>query len=307
MKLLDLLVKELPKRGGWPDGVAAMAQDANGAVQNYRDTYDIRIDSQHAFGTSRIIGNYSIAEDEVSAATDRLTSIITRAQYEAALAKNDGWIEWGGGECPVEAGSLVDVRYRDGQELSALPAKGIPTGGGDASRAFWHNDGGLNDITAYRLHKPGINSLTNDDRLEQDLNECIGQDVDMPEWSGYGLPPVGTECEIYNRSEWFAVKIKFIGDKWIVAEPLDVGNEGCFENQFNGEDCYSIADNPHAFRPLRTEAEKAIEAATQSILDILNDYDFEMVHIRSDQKRVATDIVERIFAGQVSGIKSEGK
>lgn len=82
-------------------------------------------------------------------------------------------------------------------------------------------------------------------------------------WDGTGLPPVGCHCEIYNRSEWFAVKIKFIGDKWIVAEPLEGMNEDCCENQLHGEDCYSIADKPHAFRPLRTEAERAIDEMVQ--------------------------------------------
>ena len=169
MKLLDLLVKELPKRGGWPEYVAAMAQDANGAVQNYRGTGDIRIDSQHAFGTSRIIGSYSIAEDEVRAATDRLTAIITRAQYESALAASEGWIEWGGGECPVGSSCPVDLKFRNGATEF----------GCSASAYYWENANLNADIIAYRLHKPDINSRANDDRLEQDLNECIGQDFDV--------------------------------------------------------------------------------------------------------------------------------
>lgn len=30
MKLIDLLVQELPKRGGWPDGVTRIVQDFDG-------------------------------------------------------------------------------------------------------------------------------------------------------------------------------------------------------------------------------------------------------------------------------------
>ena len=35
---------------------------------------------------------------------------------------DDGWIEWGGGDCPVPKGTLVDIRLRDGGEyLSCQP------------------------------------------------------------------------------------------------------------------------------------------------------------------------------------------
>lgn len=84
------------------------------------------------------------------------------------LDKNDGWIEWGGGECPVKSDSIVDVRFRAGEEEKANPAH----------HWHWKHDGSHSDIIAYRLHRD-INSRANDDRLEQDLNECIGQDVDV--------------------------------------------------------------------------------------------------------------------------------
>lgn len=35
MKLVDLLVKELPKRGGWPDGVSEIGQDYDGELMFY--------------------------------------------------------------------------------------------------------------------------------------------------------------------------------------------------------------------------------------------------------------------------------
>lgn len=157
MTLLELLRQELPKRGGWPEGVAAMAQDADGAVQNYADTRDIRINYEFAHGNSRITHSYSIDSGECEVSTDRLTAIVTREEYEASG------------------------------------------------------------------------------------------------WDGTGLPPVGGECEIYNRGEWFAVKLKFIGDKWIVAEVLENGRE----------DCYELVQDSSRFRPLRTEAERAIDEMVQ--------------------------------------------
>lgn len=53
----------------------------------------------------------------------------------------------------------------------------------------------------------------------------------------------------------------------------------------------------------RERDDKKRDEVIQSILDILNDYDFELVHIRSDQKRIATDIVERITSGMVPHIR----
>ena len=245
MKLIDVLVKELPQRGGWPEYVAAMAQDADGAVQNYRGTDDIRIDSQHASGTSRIIGSYSIAEDEVRAATDRLTAIITRAQYESALAASEGWIEWNGGECPVNDDCIVDVKFMCGQVENAMPARYWE----------WGNQDHRRDIISYRLHKPGINSRANDDRLEQDLNECIGQDVDMPEWSGDGLPPAGCECEAKYRdadnAEWFSFRC--------------VGVDCGVAFGWAGKEAVILGKGSYEFLPLRTEAEKVREKLAASL------------------------------------------
>lgn len=179
--------------------------------------------------------------------------IVTRLQYEAALAKNDGWIEWGG-ECPVEEGALVDVRYRDGKELSALPANDIATSSRDASCAFWRNDGAINDIIAYRLHKPDINSRANDDRLEQDLNECIGDsEAQAHEWSGIGRPVAGAICQAFIFGEWTDVKIAYVGDEagWNEALVFDVKSTKP-----------AWADE---FRPLLTEAEMAREKLAASL------------------------------------------
>lgn len=83
MKLIDLLVQELPKRGGWPEGVAAMAQDTDGDVKHCSDTEDIKIGS-YVTGRSCIGGSYSMRMMEVT--EDQATSIVTREQYKAALA-----------------------------------------------------------------------------------------------------------------------------------------------------------------------------------------------------------------------------
>ena len=107
MTLLELLRQELPKRGGWPEGVAAMAQDADGAVQNYVDTRDIKINYEFAHGTSRIARSYSIDPRECEVSTDRLTAIVTREQYGA-----NGWDGTGlppvGAECESKQSAQID-------------------------------------------------------------------------------------------------------------------------------------------------------------------------------------------------------
>ncbi|UCQ36410.1 hypothetical protein AABD69_09110 [Edwardsiella piscicida] len=67
----------------------------------------------------------------------------------------DGWCEWKGGKIPVVRGTLVDVKYRDGVEESAVPAGHFASfWKRDASQPFWCHDYVCNDIVAYRLHKP---------------------------------------------------------------------------------------------------------------------------------------------------------
>ena len=274
MKLIDLLVKELPKRGGWPIKVTSIGQDYDRELMFY----------------GRLKPRTGIILDDLAVDHRKCGDSgkgVTRTQYEAALAASEGWIEWGGGECPVEKGTLVDVRYRDGQEMSALPANDIAIGMRDASYAFWHNDGNLNDIIAYRLHKPDINSRANDDRLEQDLNECIGQDVDIPEWNGDGLPPIGCACEMQDsKGTWLPVEIIAKNDGFTFGWSYD------YRIVFFG-------DKADEFRPLRTEAEKKRDEAAEAI-------DFYMPEYIPDTPNEfyhAKKIYDAIAAGKIPGVK----
>lgn len=56
----------------------------------------------------------------------------------------DGWINWRGGECPVPAGTLVNVRLRDGLAIWKF----------DAARLAWNNADSPSDIVAYRVAQP---------------------------------------------------------------------------------------------------------------------------------------------------------
>lgn len=62
------------------------------------------------------------------------------------------WIEWQGGECPVDGHTRVDVRFRDGKVSADEPAAFWASG----TTCFWKHEGGIfsghgADIIAYRI------------------------------------------------------------------------------------------------------------------------------------------------------------
>lgn len=267
MKLIDLLVKELPKRGGWPDGAEIAWQSAVDG--------EIYFDSK---AKSRVVHHNGIIFLPVVHRNAPGYEKVTRAQYEAALAKSDGWIEWGGGECPVERGCVVDYKVQG--------CEGVLCGNSHHLRWSHDADWQSGNIIAYRPHRD-INSRANDDRLEQDLNECIGRDVDQA-WNGEGLPPVGAECEVRCGNSWVGCKVVYRGDAGVAFVYSDNSTIDCVGT---GRGDY--------FRPLRTEAEKALESAKYIIADLCRD--------SASNGHSADLIMEAIAAGKIPGVKLESK
>lgn len=151
MKLIDLLVKELPKLGGWPDGVGAVRQNCKGQLFEIYSDY--------------------CSDFKLEKCDDWITDVVTKQQYESALAASESWIGWRGGECPVDSDAIVEVKFQWHNQHQY---------NNDRAGDFdWAHTGSNCDIIAYRLHKPDANSRANDDTVEQDLNECIGQDIDV--------------------------------------------------------------------------------------------------------------------------------
>lgn len=176
MKLIDLLVKELPKRGGWPEGAEIAVQDADSQIcfSSHSDVYTYECQTDW-YGGDWGDGDWSNPFID-TIADDRHNSIVTRNQYESALAASkaivghEGWIQWAGGDCPVDSDAIVEVKFSNGE---------LGTGVARADRYIWRHEIDDANIVAYRLHDQGINARANDDQLEQDLNECIGQDFDV--------------------------------------------------------------------------------------------------------------------------------
>lgn len=90
---------------------------------------------------------------------------------KSAPEGSDGWTEWHGGECPVDSDAVVEVKFRNPNPYQLNNDR--------AGDFYWSHHGFDGDIIAYRLQHPGFKSRANDEQVEQDLNECIGQDVDV--------------------------------------------------------------------------------------------------------------------------------
>lgn len=251
MKLIDLLVKELPERGGWPEGALNATQDKDGEVC-------FSAGAIPEFGYAAWEGgDWYGNEFHTIRASDYDTAIITREQYESALAASkdvvghDGWIQWAGGDCPVDSDAIVEVKYRWHNQHQYNNDR--------AGDFYWSHTGSNGDIIAYRLHKPQQEEQP--EAGEEDMNECIGQ-APVAEWNGEGIPPVGCECEYLNSNgEWSTVKVKYSSDQLIVIS----GATKILGEEQETEIAKDIIIDKPRFRPLRTEAEKAREKLAASL------------------------------------------
>lgn len=179
--LLQILVQELPKIGGWPDGMNYCGQsNFDNELYFYRHCYIGQPCDKRGIFTDSHRSEYAYTP-------------ISRDQYEAALAASkeplkfsgdDGWMLWQGGECPVDSDAIVEVRYR-----KTNPYQFNNDRAGDFT---WSHHGIDGDIIAYRLQQPhevktaGIDVQrdavkSNDAQLEADLNDCIGQGIQADE------------------------------------------------------------------------------------------------------------------------------
>lgn len=236
MKLIDMLVEDGLNGWQWSDGVECITQD-NGSI----------IYKGVAFGYAKkphLKGNIWLANNGTGhadakikrydvVADDWFTAIITREQYESALAaKNDGWIEWGGGECPVPDGALVEVQYRNRTAFHVAKTS-------DATLLRWSQDGSDCDIIAYRM------SMSAEKYAQFEASQV---------WNGEGLPPVGCECErSWAGDKWLSCEILFTSNQLIVVKLKESGIEKA----------YNIGEV--TFRPIRSEEDEKRDKMASAI------------------------------------------
>ena len=152
------LAKVINENGRWVDGAKFSSQDKGGNAvcfySNSKPKNPLRgeLEWRSPIRTGYMTDCDIVAESLIS---NWHQTILSREEYYQAYPKADadGWIEWKGGECPVEVGALIDVKYRD---LHVQLGSKV----GDRSdvemyaTTHWRNSGGASDIIAYRLHKP---------------------------------------------------------------------------------------------------------------------------------------------------------
>lgn len=297
MKLIDMLVEDGLNGWQWPDGVKCITQDNGSSIYKgvafgyHKAPYlkkNIWLANNGTGHADAKIKKYDVV------AEDWDTAIITREQYEAALsAKNEGWIEWSGGECPVPRGTLIDVKYLCGDVNRHIKA-GEPDSSGSIDTAFairWSKLGAEYDIIAYRLHKPQEAEQAKADE-EADLNECIGQDA-APVWSGEGQPPVGVECEYSWAGEpWASGVIRYISKHTIIIE-TQADSTGDTECAYHPTDI--------KLRPLRTEADRKRHEAIEEMIKIATMYTTKSIGL----DLAFNSIYNSIAAGEIPGVKLE--
>lgn len=314
MKLIDILVEELPKMGGWPEG-ATRARQSSFDTEIYITNEGNYVDHPNTKFNPGVRASDCQFNDE---------GFVTREQYEAALAASkrcdhkwvpsegrtqsgylcskcgnyDGpgydWIDWPGGECPAPRGTLVDVKYLCGDVNRHIKA-GEPDSSGSIDTAFavrWSKLGAEYDIIAYRLHQPQEVAQDEADD-ENDLNECIGQDA-APVWNGDGLPPVGMEIE------YSFAKVNYRTD-FSRGKVLAYGMQNVFMEHWASKNEFIQPLDKIEFRPIRSEADRKRDAAVEAI----DRYMPEFIPDTPNDYYNAKKFYDAIAAGKVPGVKLE--
>ncbi|EAR5131664.1 hypothetical protein BZF73_03500 [Salmonella enterica] len=115
MKLIDLLVQELPKRGGWPDGAEIAVQDADSQIcfSSHGDVYANKCQTDW-YGGDWGDGDWSNPFID-TIADDRHECIVSRKQYESALSASQKPAWNGEGVPPV--GCECECQFLDAWHL----------------------------------------------------------------------------------------------------------------------------------------------------------------------------------------------
>ena len=159
-ELIEILLDNV-KPEDWPETLPFAAQDkSNGDVWAYSSLPEI---SWLIYGQYLSDGNDAgcILEQAIMCRNWNKTIVhrdefMKRWNERNPVVDSEGWIKWNDGEMPVEHGTLIDVKYRDGVVNLRVKAGENKSCGSIPNRCAidFKHDGDPGDIIAYRLHTP---------------------------------------------------------------------------------------------------------------------------------------------------------
>ena len=141
MKLIDLLVQELPKRGGWPDGVAKIHQDYDGETWAWLNHDSAKL----LFTLGQVATNARKFGER-----EKCENMVTHAQYESALAASQKSAWSGQGLPPIGAKVEFFINPKFGYRNDWIPDAGTEmevvahkttTDGNDVAVCYWDEGG----------------------------------------------------------------------------------------------------------------------------------------------------------------------
>lgn len=134
------LARIISEYGGWRNGEFA-AQDGDGGVGGYGEKPVWSLFGK--YWRNEAFGEWFMANK----IKNHHQTVLSRAEYFHLYPSPDadGWIDWRGGECPVDVDALICCKWRSGKVMIAACRAGSLS---------WRYNGNAADIVAYRLHKP---------------------------------------------------------------------------------------------------------------------------------------------------------
>lgn len=141
MKLIDLLVQELPKRGGWPEGVIKIHQDYDGETWAWLNHGG----PERLFTLNRVATNAKKFGKH-----ETCENMVTRDQYESALAESQKTACNGEGLPPVGVKVEFFINQKLGYRNDWIPDVGTEmevvahkttTDGNDVAVCYWDEGG----------------------------------------------------------------------------------------------------------------------------------------------------------------------
>ena len=146
------LARIISENGGWRDGAEFFASTCNGIVIGSKSKP--KYTSKYGW-----VAAGGFIDDRIelhSYLKNWHQTVLSRDEYFHLypVPDADGWIAWKGGECPVDEGVVIDVKFRNGTVQTACAARCDKSPDHRYWTWIWSHSGHESDIIAYRLHKP---------------------------------------------------------------------------------------------------------------------------------------------------------